>query len=243
MSKKKMLFSRNGVSPFLANLVAYYPLNSDANDYKGTNNGTPTNITYGSGKVGNSAVFNGSTSKIIIPNNIDFTPTNGTNDVPMSWSFWVNKNVNASFMQLISRRQTNGQIEYLIFIDSSNQITVSIFSSNSTSISIKKVSNIAINNSVWNNVVITYDGTGDYNGIKIYINSVLTDFNTGTGNSGTYVKCNNNGSNLALGIGEWFGGNVLDGKLDEVAIWKNRELTSTEVLEAYNLGNAGTPLI
>ena len=54
--------------------------------------------------------------------------------------------------------------------------------------------------------------------------------------AGTYVKCTNIGSNTAFGVGEWFNGNYLNGILDEVAIWKNRELTSLEVAELYNSG-------
>ena len=33
------------------------------------------------------------------------------------------------------------------------------------------------------------------------------------------------------------------GLIDELEIWKNRELTATEVLELYTKGNAGNPII
>lgn len=33
------------------------------------------------------------------------------------------------------------------------------------------------------------------------------------------------------------------GLIDELAIWKNRELTATEVAELYNKGNSGNPII
>lgn len=46
-------------------LVAYYPLNGDANDYSGNElHGTATNVTWTDGKVGQAGSFNGTTAYI-----------------------------------------------------------------------------------------------------------------------------------------------------------------------------------
>ncbi len=57
-------------APSNDNLLSYYRLESDALDYKGTNNGSPSSVTYGAGIFGNGAIFNGSTSRISLPANI-----------------------------------------------------------------------------------------------------------------------------------------------------------------------------
>ena len=50
-------------------LVAYYPLNGDANDYSGNElNGTPTNVSWVDGKVGQAGEFTGSNSWIDLGN-------------------------------------------------------------------------------------------------------------------------------------------------------------------------------
>jgi len=48
----------------------------------------------------------------------------------------------------------------------------------------------------------------------------------------------NGTSDVGLGVPIWAINTDLKhrGKLDEIAIWKNRELTSTEVTELYNSG-------
>ena len=69
-------------------LLAYYKFDSDSTDSVGSNDGTDTNITYSSGKIGNGAVFNGSSSKI----NLSTITLTGDFTV----SFWFKLPVSAS---------------------------------------------------------------------------------------------------------------------------------------------------
>jgi len=70
--------------------IALYQLDSDGGttnnvpDTTTNNNGTASNVTYATGKFGNAGVFNGSSSKIDLPNNI--LPNNST--ASSSCSFW-----------------------------------------------------------------------------------------------------------------------------------------------------------
>jgi len=71
---------------FLTNgLVAYYPVNGNANDASGNgNNGTAFNgVTYGASPLGSAATFNGSNQYIALPNSI-------TINEDLTITFWIN---------------------------------------------------------------------------------------------------------------------------------------------------------
>lgn len=83
--RRALLHNNNsglGFNPF-----AYFPLEQNANDTVGANNGTPTAVTYGAGLYGTGAIFNGSTSKISMP-----TTLLGTTTGIFSISFLVKAN-------------------------------------------------------------------------------------------------------------------------------------------------------
>jgi len=247
MSKKKMLFSRSSGSPFLANLSAYYPLNSDANDYTGVNNGVPYLITYGSGKVGNAAIFakNIVHTYIDIPDNDSLSFTNGGGvDVPMTICMWVNMSlINTGNWFINKRGATSGTDEWQ-FAYFSNKIIFGRYDRVSNSIyqEIKSSASLLSLNT-WYHIAVTDDGSKNINNMKMYLNgSLITTTKT---SAGVYTGMPNGTYKVKMGRASWDNNPALahDGKLDEVAIWKNRQLTDAEVLEAYNLGNAGTPLI
>ena len=63
--------------------IATYNLDGNADDLSGSYNGTATNVTYGTGKLGNAGVFNGSSSYMVTPNN------GLLGNSPRSMSAWV----------------------------------------------------------------------------------------------------------------------------------------------------------
>jgi hypothetical protein len=69
-----------------ANLIAYYRLEGNSNDAKNTYNGSDTDISYGTlyGKFNQGAIFNGTSSNIVIP---DSALVSGSSDRTVS--FWV----------------------------------------------------------------------------------------------------------------------------------------------------------
>ena len=61
---------------------------------------------------------------------------------------------------------------------------------------------------------------------------------------GTYTGMTASSNNLVIGTRSWaVGVSELNGQLDEVKIWKGRELSQTEVTELYDLENAGTSVL
>ena len=92
----------------------------------------------------------------------------------------------------------------------------------------------------WTNFCVTYDGSSNVSGLKLYKNGVLKT--TDNYNNG-YTKMNQNTDPLYIGRRSYSAVGYFSGGQDELAIWKNRVLTPTEVLDIYNKGVAGIPLI
>lgn len=251
MVAKNYIFGRKYSSNFLEGLVGYYPLNTDANDFSGKGyNGTQVGApTYTSGKVGNAINFGNDVTEryFDIADNNDFSFTNGTNDVPFTISLWVN----CSGLGIIGnwfinkRGGTSGTDEWQ-FLFYRNRVQFAKFQFNNNAIYQKiETATGALPLNTWTHFVYTDNGSGAVGSGKIYRNGVLdTNLNQNTG--GTYTRMNNGTMFTRIGHAS-FNLNSLNGKhrglIDELAIWKNRELTATEVLELYNKGNAGTPII
>lgn len=240
MSVTSYIFGRKYGANFLDGLVAYYPLNSNANDLSGKgHNGTLVNSpTFVSGKVGNGLQITAQNQVVTISDNDDFSFTDGSSDLPFTISAWLYTTAYSSNgNRWISKREGGSQSEWLALINAS-VFGITLHSQNSGSIvkTISCINTTSLNS--WNHFVITFNGTTG----SCYINGVLqTTTNTTTG---AYVRMNNTGSIIRIGSNSLTAANTAQlGITDEVAIWKNRELTVTEVAELYNKGNAGLPLI
>jgi len=245
-NRRAMMFGLKNIlgTNFLTNLVAYYSFDgSNATDiHTGTHNGTIVGSpTFPSGKnsncidLGNNANLNYFT----IADSDVFSFTNGITDVPFTISMWVwVDSVSSSGNWLINKRlATSGGDEWqLIF--SGNSIGFFKFQFNNNGIHQQiATSENPFTLGSWNQVLYTDNGTGLVGSGKIYINGVLNSpFNFNSG--GIYTRMNNGNAPVVLGINGWSPTQFLKhrGKLDEIAIWKNRELTSTEVTELYNAG-------
>lgn len=248
MIAKNYIFGRKYGANFLTNLVAYYPLNSNANDsingYNGTQVGTPT---FTSGKVGNAINFgNDATPRYFdIADNSDFSFTNGTTDVPFSISLCVNFSafsVTGNWF-VNKRNNTDGGDEWQI-IYYQNRLFFYKFQFNNRNIYQAVGTGLnPFNINTWYHICYTDNGSGLISGCKLYINGVLS--NSIQESVGVYTRMNNGTQPIRIGQAGWdLSPNLKHkGLIDELAIWKNRELTATEVLELYNKGNAGTPII
>jgi hypothetical protein len=240
MIARNYIFGRKYGADFLEGLVAYYPLNSNANDLINGYNGTLVNSpTFVSGKVGNGLQITEQNQVVTIPDNNDFSFTNGVNDLPFTISAWLYTTAYSSNSnRFLSKREGSSSLEWLVLINASD-ISITLHSQNSGAII--KIINCANTTSLnsWNHFVITFNGTTG----TCYINGIAqTTSNTVVG--GTYVRMNNTTAILRIGSNTSTVTNTAQlGITDEVAIWKNRELNATEILELYNKGNAGLPLI
>jgi hypothetical protein len=229
---------------FLTNLVAYYAFENNANDSLGINNGSETRVLYATGINGDARDY--SNDNLIrlteVSDSDDFTFSTTTNDLPFSISLWANFtsfSVNSNY--LINKRASTGSgitQEWEFFRDSSNnKITINLFNQGQGTSFITALSNDITTTGVWFHIVVTYDGSSNQSGLNIYINGSLNV--SSRTQTGTYVRMNNTKSAIRMCQPIFNSTDVSfkhRGLLDEVAVWKNRELTSTEVTELYNAG-------
>jgi len=212
------------------NLVAYYRLDGDALDYSG-NNYNPDivqGITYGNGVVGQAAEFvRTNDRKIEIPNNPVFSFTDGNNDKPFSTSMWLyNRYKHAFFLQKIDSAGGNKEWEIVIY---NNYLSSYLFYKKYNYIYAK--TNYTDYNYKWTHITITYDGSGNKNGLNIYINGVLVTASKYL--KGSYVSMHLTSAKVTIGNPRWTSGLNLDGYIQMVAIF-DKELSANEVMKLYN---------
>ena len=238
------------VPVYTDNLVASYSFDTDFSDYTGNNDltafGSATAGVAG-GKVSDCAELDGNSDYTIAADSDDFSFTNGTNDLPFSISFWANFDsynpspANASW--IISKRDAATKEEYQVaFLN--NIFAVNLFSQGGNSAYIGKTLPFVptTGGTTWQHFTVTYDGSNTSNGIKMYIDGISQTTTNSVG--GTYLGMINGSEPVNIGSHSWGPQNgEFDGKLDEFHIWKNRELTSAEVLDIYNTENAGNSIL
>lgn len=202
------------------NLISYYKLDSNSNDSVGTNNGTDTNVSYISGKIGNAGSFNG-TSTILAPASDIFWTQPVTISCwikPTALPTWVNLMMPITFVE---STVDNWAFDKSIDFDSSWNVFFRIFDWASKNISISG----ALSAWNWCHIVWVYDWTN----IKIYANNTAS---WTTAVSGTY---NLTTPKIWFSWSGWGSRVRYNWLIDEVGIW-SRALSASEVTELYNSG-------
>jgi hypothetical protein len=210
----------NNYNPFGGGGVALYQLNGNATDVSGNYNGTASNVTYGAGVFGQAGVFNGSTSKVDLPNGVSGTGA-------FSVSTWINtSNITSakgifSFGSLVAILTEsfieNGLIHFRV-----NNSTTNFF------FAITTLGDISVN--TWHNIVYVFPNTNIANGCKIYIDGVQKASATLSVSSVTRDATRN-------GFGGRFESGSLSipfvGLIDQFRIF-NKALSASEVTTLYN---------
>lgn len=231
MVAKNYIFGRKYGSALLTNLVAYYNLDANANDVVNSHNGTSTNISYANAGInGNCATFNGTSSLITIPQTTDFDFSTVSNDLPFTISVWLNYSTGG--IAEILNKQDGTNVQWLMR-RVSNYLAFGIFTNYSNYKYYQfPLGTLIVGN--WYHAVFVYDGFGTVSSLTLYLNNSVV---TGpVNNIGTYTKMPISSQPLIVGRSGSSSSLFYNGKIDEIAIWKNRELNATEVAELYNTG-------
>lgn len=168
-----------------------------------------------------------------------FADGDGTNELPFSISFWFKAGTTGGTLFTINDPSLAERGVFVSISGSTGKMnwTMYDFASGNTNTILLNDNFDHRSEAVWHHHVITYDGSEANTGMIIYRNGV--DVSAARGGAGTYggLRVDANAV-LNLGVTEVSStpSNFGDGNLDEVAIYKNRELTSGEVTSLYNSG-------
>jgi len=219
------IFQASG-DPLWNDLLAYYTADNTPNDSLGNYNLTAVNgANYGTGIINQGFNFDGVNDYYNGGNVLDFD-----GNTPFSFNLWVNPTSISNDMLFWKMNPLLTTSGYICYIYTGNLLEFALQNSSSNRIYAK--TSTAISGSVFSMITITYDGSKDVSGVKIYINGVSDTLTT---IDNTLTGSTSNTENLSFGRGE-SSVNYFGGIMDEVGIW-NKELTASEVTELYNSGS------
>jgi len=221
-----MVFNQKPIIP-LNNFISYWKFDGNSNDSVGSNNGTPTSITYPSGLIGQAADFNGTTSKVVVPDANDLSFGNGTSDVDFSTITLIKFDDLSNNPRIAIKIKADGTgFEYVVFPVSSKLRATLVDDSTGGSVTSQTTNTITLNQ--W--VVLTTTYKASTKDLKLYINNdaITTDLS-----SGTYIAMENSIANLTIGSDPRFNTNFLNGQINAFSLL-NVELTPEQVAYAVD---------
>jgi len=149
-----------------------------------------------------------------------------------SVSIWV-KNSNSGFQHFINRIQGSSPFRgWQVYKDTAQKLTFSLINTAGSNTIQSNGDSTVLNDGAWHHIVVTYDGSSNGSGVKMYIDSnpetvsVTTDSLSATTLHATPVLV----GKRTDGVGH------VVGNIDEPAIYTD-VLTPVEVTEIYNSGN------
>jgi hypothetical protein len=245
---RRVLVKRGLPPDLLSDLVAYWDM--DGNGVDEVSGITPileTNVTYNNASIlGTSAAITGINGILRYADNNIFSFTDGTQDIPFTISCWVYfTEFNSTGNWVINKRNnSSGGDEWQMTYSpgGANRLNFQKYQFNNNTISQRLQSDtFPVSLNQWYHLVVTDNGTANFNGMNMYLNGVNVS-NVRENSGGTYTRMNNGTATLGMMNANWAPGTAVRhiGRLDEVAIWKGRELTPEEVLFLYNNGNGIT---
>jgi hypothetical protein len=191
-------------------LVSYYKLNVNSNDSFGVNNGVDTSVTYGVGKVGSSAICNGTTSKTIIGNPVNTQISQGT------ISCWVKATASGS-----SYRSVFGKtLAYNIFLVDG---ILMVYNWGSFGGAGNRSSGVNLNDGLWHHVAFVFE-SGTANNY-LYLDGVLK----------LTFSWSVSAQNDNVCIGSSNSVQLINASIDEASI-HNTKLTLSQINLIYNNG-------
>lgn len=201
------------------NLVSYYPMEGNSNDFYGSNNGSDSSVAYGTsyGKVTQGVDFTTSTSNIAIGNG--FSMAGGA----MSIAGWIYLTSATPYHDILEKRNSSGfQYGFL-----ANNLTPDLYFLGSNDY----ISTLDVPLNQWSFVAMTLTAGGVLN---MYLNS------TSSGYSASSVGYGTGSSTLPVTLGNFNGGSdAFSGYMDELGVW-NKALSANEISDLYNAGAGQT---
>ncbi len=203
--------------------IALYQLDGNANDTGGV-----------SGKFGEAAIFNGSSS--IIKNTSLGTDYRG--QTTLSLSAWFKTSASSGRMTIVSFSATgDGSTDLFLGLDV-NTVGFRNINDGANQVQAENISGSSVRDGNWHHAVFTADSNGN----KLYVdgNEITVNYDTGSSSSTIVMPSDLNqfniGGNQDSGGNQWY----WDGEIDDVRIYSD-VLTSQEVGYIYNNTTASIP--
>ena len=222
--------------PMQAELVAHWPLDSNARDLLGNHHGQASAVTFGAdgaaGHTGTAAEFNGSNSTITVPFDEALNPESFT------LSMWVNADSTGGFASPVtSRDDVSGGVSthgYILYNDNGGNWN---FWTGDGNPGWDTLRGPAVSTNTWTHLALTFDAA---TGTKsLFVDGALAATETAA------AQYSPNGTvemeNFHIGSGADSGQSFhFDGLIDDVALW-NHVLTPAEIEDVMNNGVPGGP--
>lgn len=224
-------------------LSTYQRFEGNSNDSSGEgNNGTDTNITYGTayGKYGQGALFNGTTSKIVVA---DATELQNIFASGGSIGAWVKPaSDGGGDSGRICEKDEAGNDGYLFFVQSeaAGFVKVNLTKRFSTTAGIWATTNAVVPLNTFSLVGVTYNASATTNDPLIYVNGVsvsVTETQTPVGTASSDV-----GNDLCIGNRPSDDARGWDGSMDEFFMFKGKVLAAADWMRLYQEGPGGFPI-
>jgi hypothetical protein len=201
-------------------LIAHWPLNGNTNDVSGNGyDGTPTNITYVAGKIGQAASFNGSSSVVNTNTKMKFLASSS-----FSASLWV------KFADHSARPTAAAGILGLghfynntwdLFLYNTHQVYFEC-SGNPTRLGYVSTNSGVLPINTWHHITIVYNGGF----IQMFLNGQLVGTTQYNPINGDFTR----DVNLLIGQRSGDASRTLNGQINDVRIY-NHALTNIEIQE------------
>jgi hypothetical protein len=219
---------------------AYWPLNLNVKDIGGNYDGTAEDVTYAIGNFSNAAVFDGSTSNIVVPNIRTAIDNN------FSISFWMRTGASLSSQVIIGMYgyaagapAGSGYGWSIEYIGGNKFMFYWVYAQSAAA----QLDSPALTADTWYHVTVTKDSSS----AKLYINGTLED--SSTSNTGLYYGASDPYiiDDITFGGRHLVDGGSLsqpfEGRLEQMRIYTS-SLSESNITDIYNNSKPGTlPLL
>ena len=184
----------------------------------------------------NSTLFNKTdVGKVTLgPGDLSFT--DGTKDKPFSIAFWIKPISTTTSRTVLAKWNNSGLQEYIVEVLSTNKVKIKLANQGASGVNrIEFVSDLIVADNNWSHVVITYDALpaqGHTKSIKMYINGVESDRDSGTTSAG-YTSMLPTSLQLGIGRDASETTNGIHANLSDV-IFFNKQISPNTVTALYN---------
>jgi hypothetical protein len=215
-------------------LVSWWPAEGNGNDNADRNVVTLTNVTFGTGEVGQAFVFNGTNAYARVPASASLNVGTGNG---FTIETWVNPAALDRRPLFEWNQTTNGWtgmgVHWWISYNSSGDLYADLLDSTGADHLMATTNGVMATN-IFQHIALTYDKSSGL--AAIYRNGVVV-LSTNLG-----IFTPQTGFDLYLGRRPWatgpYGNQYFNGKLDETALY-NRALTAEEIAAIYNARTYG----